>query len=747
MMAAAEQNPDENAQDRFDSPNASGRNPIVGGDGVGDDESDQQRRQQQQRLLEEEIERQLLAGLAAAAEDDGSEREGDQQGTANGRADAPQQRPPALVDEHGNIVPPQQDDFPPEIRLPGDDDGEPNAILPPNLAVGANNAAGNAASAGLRKSSFFLGLSYPQLSFGLALGLFYFAMRTRQQFFLAMVYLSSSKLSLAVYGNFCIALATSLFDAFTSLFLEGGLRLQEAEGLQDFFRWNVTETCLALTMFRSELTVRTTVEFLVLIWIKCAHHVASLRESHFRMTTEAIHTRTFWSGRLCLPVMPMALIRLWTMLLVLQLLDVSVFQYTSQSLDEDGPSVNILFKFETVILLVAAWKHTLLLYLHVLDGVLHYVYERHFWLARPMLRMWKEHRATLVFAVELQAQAFQFLFYLAFFGTVLTFYGMPINLFRELYVSFAALKERVGAFLKYRSLVAGMAKFPDATDEQLDGDAGRTCIICRDEMRSGGDSKQLSPGCGHIFHTSCLREWLVQQQTCPTCRADIGAASRVATAVAAARQRQQVAEQEQQQHAQQQQAAEQEQQQQQHGDAEPQQVAEPPAAPVAGRGDSGAAEAVQAERPSKATPVPAARERSGLAAADLDAGIAPTAAAASLPPLAVSSSSPSSRAVYRPTGLFESDGVASLYFPSLWRVVNEEGTAVWDFDGREGRTKLVEAGSERGAGGCVSRVLSPGTVVLCTGVYLDDRDQAFLRVPRGWIPREDAVLVADVVRA
>lgn len=37
-----------------------------------------------------------------------------------------------------------------------------------------------------------------------------------------------------------------------------------------------------------------------------------------------------------------------------------------------------------------------------------------------------------------------------------------------------------------------------------------------------GGCKKL-PGCGHAFHTHCLREWLVQQQTCPTCRADIAA--------------------------------------------------------------------------------------------------------------------------------------------------------------------------------------------------------------------------------
>jgi len=61
-----------------------------------------------------------------------------------------------------------------------------------------------------------------------------------------------------------------------------------------------------------------------------------------------------------------------------------------------------------------------------------------------------------------------------------------------------------------------MNKYPSPTEEKVGEEC---CIICRDTM-SMHDSKEL-PGCGHIFHTSCLREWLVQQQTCPTCRADI----------------------------------------------------------------------------------------------------------------------------------------------------------------------------------------------------------------------------------
>ena len=79
------------------------------------------------------------------------------------------------------------------------------------------------------------------------------------------------------------------------------------------------------------------------------------------------------------------------------------------------------------------------------------------------------------------------------------------------------------AFNTYRQLTYNMEKrFEIVTDpEELDR-MGRTCIICRDQMDVNGGCVKL-PGCGHAFHAHCLREWLVQQQTCPTCRADIAA--------------------------------------------------------------------------------------------------------------------------------------------------------------------------------------------------------------------------------
>mmetsp|Transcript_25355 Transcript_25355/g.51833 ORF Transcript_25355/g.51833 Transcript_25355/m.51833 type:complete len:172 (+) Transcript_25355:229-744(+) len=102
---------------------------------------------------------------------------------------------------------------------------------------------------------------------------------------------------------------------------------------------------------------------------------------------------------------------------------------------------------------------------------------------------------------------------------------MPINIFREVYVSYQNLRRRLQAFASYRRLTSNMnERFESVTDDAELEEAGRTCIICRDAMTAGhgGRCKKL-PGCGHMFHGHCLREWLVQQQTCPTCRADIGA--------------------------------------------------------------------------------------------------------------------------------------------------------------------------------------------------------------------------------
>ena len=111
-------------------------------------------------------------------------------------------------------------------------------------------------------------LRYTPLSIIAAVLLLHHTLRTRQQFYLALVYLQSSKLAYILLGNAIIALAVSTFTLMTKIFLDGGLRPNERDSIGEHIRWDVTETCLALTIFRSELDVVTAIEFLGLVILK-----------------------------------------------------------------------------------------------------------------------------------------------------------------------------------------------------------------------------------------------------------------------------------------------------------------------------------------------------------------------------------------------------------------------------------------------------------------------------------------------
>eukprot|EP00934_Nitzschia_sp_Nitz4_P008953 Nitzschia sp. Nitz4//scaffold194_size40385//30857//33466//NITZ4_007532-RA/size40385-processed-gene-0.3-mRNA-1//1//CDS//3329540340//8943//frame0 len=357
-------------------------------------------------------------------------------------------------------------------------------------------------------------LSYTAGSFIAAFGMLYYALRTRQQWYLAIVYLRSNKIASAIFANVFVAGLYSLFGFLTNVFLHGGLRLHEAETLMDLFRWNVTETCLALAIFRDEINVATGIRFLILVLAKSLHWVFEMREAHLRMSQDAILVVNGW------PQLCGAHTKLFLGLVLLQWLDILAVMQCTRDILQMGPGVAVLFCFEAAILLVTVLSSILLWLLHVLDDLFHHFHEvsdpgsfMHRW-----IHSWRGYKATLVFAVELQAQAAKFVFYLAFFAIVFTFKTLPINLLREVYMNFQALKMRLLAFGKYRRLMASMNQFENPTQEELD-DAGTTCIICRDDMTV--DTTRRLPGCGHLFHQTCLRDWLVQQQTCPTCQRDI----------------------------------------------------------------------------------------------------------------------------------------------------------------------------------------------------------------------------------
>lgn len=130
--------------------------------------------------------------------------------------------------------------------------------------------------------------------------------------------------------------------------------------------------------------------------------------------------------------------------------------------------------------------------------------------------------------------------YLVFFTLIITFYGLPLNIVRDVYITARSFITRLRALQRYQTATRNMdQRYPDASEEEMTAMSDRTCIICREEMvlheRHPDPGQGASPGsqpqapavggpnttpkklpCGHIFHFYCLRSWLERQQSCPT---------------------------------------------------------------------------------------------------------------------------------------------------------------------------------------------------------------------------------------
>lgn len=195
--------------------------------------------------------------------------------------------------------------------------------------------------------------------------------------------------------------------------------------------------------------------------------------------------------------------RLTTLLALLAVVDAAFVVWCSAKVLDAGPSVFLLFGFEFLLLGVAlattALRYVLLAVDARLDGA---------WAAK----------FTYLFYLELVSEIVKLVVYLVFFLLIFTYYGMPLHIVRDLWVSAKTLQRRIASYLRYRQITRNLnERFPTPTAEELAA-TDRTCIICREEM-TPASCKTLP--CAHIFHIDCLKMWLQRQQTCPTCRATI----------------------------------------------------------------------------------------------------------------------------------------------------------------------------------------------------------------------------------
>jgi len=314
------------------------------------------------------------------------------------------------------------------------------------------------------------------------------AFHTRKQFFPATIFLTTNKINVVVLSNVAFMMTLSLGKLVKYVFL-GDLSAQEITEIERKGKIAVTETCLALTTFREELNVRMVALFTVLLFVKMFHWLAQMR-------IENVSVRTMGYG---------THLRLSLLTVLLAISDVGwVTLITWGMLKQKGPSVLLLFAFEfmilTVLIITTAAKYLLFVHSRAAEspgGAATRCCHKHVWM----------------FYLDFTADLLRLFLLLTFFMIICTYYGLPIHLIREIWVTFYGLRDRIFKFIQYRRLLRMLDHFPMAAPEEL---AEIRCTICLDSMQTG-----VKLPCSHIFHKHCLYTWLFNSQRCPNCVREI----------------------------------------------------------------------------------------------------------------------------------------------------------------------------------------------------------------------------------
>ncbi|CAN6197925.1 unnamed protein product [Urochloa humidicola] len=314
----------------------------------------------------------------------------------------------------------------------------------------------------------------------------YYAFSSREQFYPAMVYLSTSKICFVLLLNTGLVAMCVAWQLVKRLFL-GSLREAEVERLNEQSWREVVEILFAVTIFRQDFSVSFLAMVAALLLVKALHWLAQKRVEYIETT----------------PSVPMlSHIRIVSFMVFLLIIDCLFLSNSLRSLiQKREASVSIFFSFEYMILATSTVS-TFVKYIFYVSDML-------------MEGQW-EKKAVYTFYLELISDLVHLSLYMLFFIAIFLNYGVPLHLIRELYETFRNFKIRVADYVRYRKITSNMnERFPDASAEELNA-SDATCIICREEMTT---AKKLL--CGHLFHVHCLRSWLERQHTCPTCRAPI----------------------------------------------------------------------------------------------------------------------------------------------------------------------------------------------------------------------------------
>ncbi|KAI7871734.1 hypothetical protein BDF14DRAFT_1873318 [Spinellus fusiger] len=343
---------------------------------------------------------------------------------------------------------------------------------------------------------------YGGVSISLAMGVVLSALYQNSNFYAACVCLSKSSSSIMILLNVGLLFSIFMGKTLQSIFF-GQLRAIEVEHLYERSWYAITETCLAMTIFREEFNLQFVLVFTTLLFLKIFHWLCQDRIEFMEQSPS--HRVTFH-------------VRIVSLMSLLLLIDVALALHAINGTITKGPNMMIMFGFEYTILICIMMSIIGKYVLNIID--------------MRSEEPW-EGKSIFVFYLDLITDFFKLVTYIVFFVFLCFYYQLPLHIIRDVYVTFRSFVQKCRDLYRYRRATRNMDElYPDASADDLSRTSDSTCIICREEMHAvvvpeGGnreeprdthrntDQPKKLP-CGHIFHFYCLRSWLERQQSCPT---------------------------------------------------------------------------------------------------------------------------------------------------------------------------------------------------------------------------------------
>ena len=323
-------------------------------------------------------------------------------------------------------------------------------------------------------------------SFVMSVAMIGYACFTRDQFYPIILLLVTSKVSFVIGANMVLAIFILSAKIGIRIFFKE-LRDAEVELIRERAKYSVTETLLALTVFRNELTPMIFLFFGILVFCKVFHWISRSRLDYLE---QVARVSLYAHSTLLLAI------------LFMMACCVTICYHCVEYSVNEGKTVIILFAFEFGVLVLSSISNLVRYIINVVDGY----YENGL------------HYKGLYFMIlDLIYDGIRFCTYVGFFCIVFVYYGLPLHIVRDVYMAFVSFFMRLMSFVRYVKLTRNLDEMiEDASEEDLAAHQEGGCLICREGMESG---KKLT--CGHVFHLNCLRTWLQHQQSCPLCRSDI----------------------------------------------------------------------------------------------------------------------------------------------------------------------------------------------------------------------------------